>query len=359
MRLLITGVCGFVGSTLARTWLDERSARGESFELIGIDNFARPGSERNRGDLTRRGVLVRHGDLRCPEDLAALPDVDWVIDAAANASILAGVDGRVSSRQIFDHNLSSTINLLEFCKARRAGFVLLSTSRVYSIGPLCTLPLVVRDQAWSVDEQQSLPTGVSAAGIAESFSTSPPLSLYGASKLTSEIVALEYGDAFGFPVWINRCGVLAGAGQFGRPDQGIFAYWLNAYLRRQPLRYIGFQGTGWQARDLFHPSDLLPLLERQFSCMDPACHRIWNVGGGAENTLSLRQVSDWCEQRWGRHDVARDERPRPFDIPWMAIDATAACQQFGWRPRLGWQAILEGIADHAERNPDWLEISRG
>lgn len=359
MRLLITGVCGFVGSTLARAWLDERSARGEPLDLIGIDNFARPGSELNRGELSRRGVQVRHGDLRCPEDLASLPNVDWVVDAAANASVLAGVDGRVSSRQIFDHNLLSTVNLLEYCKDRRAGFVLLSTSRVYSIGPLCDLPLVVRDNAWHLDDRQSLPTGVSKAGIAESFSTAPPISLYGASKLNSEILALEYGDAFGFPVWINRCGVLAGAGQFGRPDQGIFAYWLNAYLRRKPLRYIGFQGTGWQARDLFHPADLLPLLERQCSSADRVGCRIWNVGGGAENTLSLRQLSDWCEQRWGRHEVTRDERPRPFDIPWMAIDASAARQQFDWRPRLGWQTILEEIADHAERHSDWLEISSG
>ncbi len=55
--------------------------------------------------------------------------------------------------------------------------------------------------------------------------------MYGSTKLASEIVALEYGEAFGFPVWINRCGVLAGAGQFGTPDQGIFSYWINAHLR--------------------------------------------------------------------------------------------------------------------------------
>ena len=49
------------------------------------------------------------------------------------------------------------------------------------------------------------------------------MSLYGATKLASEQLALEYGSTYGFPVWINRCGVLAGAGQFGRADQGIFA----------------------------------------------------------------------------------------------------------------------------------------
>ena len=49
----------------------------------------------------------------------------------------------------------------------------------------------------------------------------------GASKLASEQLILEYGNSFDFPVWINRCGVLAGAGQFGKADQGIFSYWIH------------------------------------------------------------------------------------------------------------------------------------
>jgi len=70
----------------------------------------------------------------------------------------------------------------------------------------------------------------------------PPLSLYGSTKLASETLALEYGAAYGFPVWINRCGVLAGAGQFGTAKQGIFLFWLHAWHSRRPLRYIGFGG---------------------------------------------------------------------------------------------------------------------
>ena len=117
-----------------------------------------------------------------------------------------------------------------------------------------------------------LPEGVSAHGIAENFSTTPPLSLYGSSKLASECVALEYGETFEFPVWINRCGVLAGAGQFGRADQGIFSFWINAYLRRAPLRYIGFDGAGHQTRDCLHPRDLLPVLQKQMSAVETESH---------------------------------------------------------------------------------------
>jgi CDP-paratose 2-epimerase len=132
MRILITGICGFVGSTLARTFRENL----EGAEIFGFDNFVRPGSEINRVALRDLGIEVRHADLRNASDIDGLPAADWVIDAAANPSVLAGIDGSTSSRQLVEHNLVGTINLLEYCKKHRAGFILLSTSRVYSIPAL-------------------------------------------------------------------------------------------------------------------------------------------------------------------------------------------------------------------------------
>src|SRR5439155_1011655 len=122
-----------------------------------------------------------------------------------------------------------------------------------------------RRGAFRPSETAELPPGVSAAGVREGFSTHAPVSLYGATKLASEALALEYGETFGLPVFINRCGVLAGAGQFGRADQGIFAYWLNMWRQKRPLKYIGFGGQGHQVRDCLHPRDLVPVLEKQFA----------------------------------------------------------------------------------------------
>ena len=99
MRILITGICGFVGSTLAGC-LRENFAGAEIF---GFDNFVRPGSEVNRLALRDIGINARHADLRSASDIEALPSADWVIDAAANPSVLGGVDGRSSSRQIVEH----------------------------------------------------------------------------------------------------------------------------------------------------------------------------------------------------------------------------------------------------------------
>jgi len=354
MRILISGVCGFVGSTLARAF-----AQGGGHTLFGFDNFIRPGSESNRAELKQLGVKLFHGDLRAASDLETLPAVDWVVDAAANPSVLAGVDGKTSSRQLVEHNLGGTVNLLEFCKQHRAGFVLLSTSRVYSIPPLANLKVVVeRDAFRPASGAHDLPAGLTAAGVDETFSTAAPVSLYGATKLASEALALEYGETFGLPVFVNRCGVLAGAGQFGRADQGIFAYWLNSWRRKRPLKYIGFGGHGHQVRDCLHPRDLVPLLEKQFGSPKlSAADRLANFAGGAASAMSLRQLSDWCAEKFGPHMVAADPVPRPFDIPWMVLDSAKAGRLWGWQPQTPTAAVLEEIAAHAQVHPEWLDLS--
>src|SRR5439155_11692658 len=190
-------------------------------------------------------------------------------------------------------------NLLEYCKRHRAGFMLLSTSRVYSVKPLAELKVEVRDLAFRLKAGVPMPAGLTPNGVSEGFSTAPPVSLYGSTKIASEILALEYGAAFGFPVWINRCGVLAGAGQFGKADQGIFSFWINSYLRRQPLRYIGFDGEGHQVRDCLHPRDIATLVWQQMQSPAREVERIQNAAAGVASAMSLAQLSAWCANRFG------------------------------------------------------------
>lgn len=353
MKILITGACGFVGSTLAHALIDS----GLDATLIGLDNFIRPGSESNRESLRARGVRLVHGDIRLASDLETLPEIDWIIDAAANPSVLAGVDGLTSSRQLVEHNLGGTVNILECAKHYRAGVVLLSTSRVYSIAPLAAIAVEERNGAYQPRGDAQLPTGASVHGIAEDFSTAPPVSLYGSTKIASETLALEYGEAFGFPVWINRCGVLAGAGQFGRADQGIFAFWINAWLRNRPLKYIGFGGTGYQTRDALHPKDLAPLLLQQLRRTEGGKPRVVNLGGGPSNSMSLAQLSEWCAARFGPREIARETAPRPFDLPWVVMDSSRAQDVWQWQPQTSLDNILNEIAAHAEQHPEWLNIS--
>ena len=354
MRILITGICGFVGSTLAKT-LQESSP---NYHIFGIDNFSRSGSWINKQPLQQRGIEVICGDIRHSSDVDALPPADWVIDAAANPSVLAGIDGKTSSLQLVQHNLLGTINLLEYCKRYQAGFTLLSTSRVYSIPGLSQLQVAEANGAFYPVPEQVFPIGISPTGVAETYSTAPPVSLYGSTKVASEHLALEYGETFKFPVWINRCGVMAGAGQFGHPGQGIFAFWIHSFREKQPLKYIGFGGKGYQVRDCLHPKDLLPLLEKQFhepiTTIKP---RTLNFSGGLQNSMSLRQLTVWCADYFGDNHVLETDTERPFDISWMVLNSAKAEEVWGWTPQTPIQDVLRKIAEFAEENKTWCQLS--
>jgi CDP-paratose 2-epimerase len=353
MRVLITGICGFVGSTLASCLLESI----EDLHLVGIDNLMRPGSETNRQRVEQMGVQFIHGDLRHASDLAQLPACDWVIDAAANPSVLAGLSADSSSRSLVEHNLLGSLNVLEYCRQHCAGLLLLSSSRVYSIAALNAIPLVVQGAAFALDTKAHLPVGLTDHGIGSEFSTTAPVSLYGSTKLASETVALEYGSAFDFPVWVTRCGVLAGAGQFGTAAQGIFTFWINAHLRRRPLRFIGFQGSGHQTRDAFHPRDLTSLLVAQMRTARRGGQRIYTAGGGQSRTMSLANLQAWCDDRFGRHAPTIESAPRAFDAPWVVMNNSDAMRDFAWQPHIPMSRLLDEIAEHAEHHPQWLELS--
>lgn len=338
MRVLVTGGAGFVGSRIARDF------RARGADVVALDNLRRRGSETNLTPLGAEGVTFVHGDVRAAADLDDLAgDFDVVVDAAAEPSVLAGLDG--SPRYVIEANLLGTVNLLEFCRRRAGALLFLSTSRVYSIDPLRALALTEGPTRFDLAPEQPI-TGAGPRGVSEAFPTDSARSFYGASKLASELLVQEYAALYGLRAVITRCGVITGAGQFGKAEQGVFAMWAANHVLGLPLRYIGFGGTGKQVRDLLHPNDLLDLLHRQLEGIEGCSGRVFNAGGGLEGSVSLMELTELCRAAAGREvAVGSDDRTSAVDIPHYVTDNTRAADELGWRPTTTPTQIVAEIVD--------------
>lgn len=337
MKILITGGAGFVGSYLAKAFRDEGAS------VTVLDNLKRRGSELNLAEFQRRGIDFKHGDIRQRADLDVLPDrYDLFIEASAEPSVLAGLDG--APDYLLQTNLVGTLNCLEFARRSAAAFLFLSTSRVYSIDALRALPLSEGARRLDVAPDSGGIDGLSSHGINEDFSVSTARSLYGASKLASELFVQEYQNTYGLPCLINRCGVIAGPGQFGKVDQGVFTLWMARHYFQKGLQYTGFGGTGKQVRDLLHPRDLFALIKKQIPTQAQWRAETYNVGGGLSGSLSMLELTGLCQEISGKTiPIAAAPQSHPMDIPYYVSDSRRVSERFGWRPETKTAQIFEEI----------------
>ena len=213
VKCLVTGGAGFVGSTLAL--LLQRDVAG--IDVTAFDNLRRRGSELALDRLRAGGVTFRHGDVRSADDLSDAGPFDVLIECSAEPSVHAGYDG--SPAYVLDTNLTGAARCLDAARRYDASVVFLSTSRVYSIPALVSLPLERQGDRLELPAGASGP-GWSARGITERFPTSGPRSLYGTSKLAAELLVEEYHAMYGLRTVVNRCGLIAGTVADGQGGSG-------------------------------------------------------------------------------------------------------------------------------------------
>lgn len=335
--ILVTGGAGFVGSCLTMGL----KARHDQTRVVALDNLRRRGSELNLPRLKAAGVEFIHGDIRCPGDLEEVGAFDVLIECSAEPSVLAGFGG--SPKYVLETNLTGTLNCLEAARVHGADMLFLSTSRVYPMEAIGRLRYRETETRLELEGDQPVP-GAGAEGIAEDFPLEGARSLYGATKLASELVLTEYLAMYGLRGVINRCGVLTGPWQMGKVDQGVVVLWAARHAFGGALKYIGYGGTGKQVRDMLHVADLLDLVCIQLEQLDTLSGRIFNVGGGREVSASLQEMTALCQRHTGRTiEIASDPANRAADIPLYITDNRRVTEATGWKPTRSVDQIFEEV----------------
>ncbi len=347
MRVLVTGGAGFVGSSLALALRQ----RHPDWQLTAFDNLKRRGSELTLPRLAAAGVRFVHGDVRIASDLAAVGAIDLLLECSAEPSVLAGLDG--SPAYVLDTNLGGTIHCLELARRHNAGFLFLSTSRVYPIEALSRLPLRETATRFELDLEGAPPIpGLSEHGIAEDFPLAGARSMYGATKLCSELLIAEYVAAYGLRAVVNRCGVIAGPWQMGHIDQGIVMHWAASHFFGWPLTYIGYGGTGKQVRDLLHVEDLAELVDLQIVRLSELLGRTFNVGGGLDVSVSLAELTELCVEATSRRvPIIPLAATRAADVPLYLTDTRRVHDDLNWTPRRSAALIVRDAVE-------WLRVHR-
>lgn len=349
MKIAVTGGAGFVGSSLCLSLKNKYP----EYNIIAFDNLKRRGSELNLADFKKQGIEFIHGDIRNQEDIAALGYFDVMIEASAEPSVTAGLDS--DPAYVINNNLFGSINCFNACLKHKAKLIFLSTSRVYPIDTIENADFTEGNSRFSFASVQETP-GISKRGVSESFPLDGARSFYGATKLSSELFIQEYSAFYGLQAAITRFGVIAGPRQMGKTDQGVVTLWMAKHYWNQSLKYIGYGGMGKQVRDILHVDDLVRLVDLQIHDIERFEGKIFNAGGGLENSVSLLEMTALCEKITGnRISIGSEIATRPADLRIYITDNSRITAETGWKPEKNVESVFRDIFYWIRDNEDQLK----
>lgn len=324
--VLITGGCGFIGCNL----VDRLALRGDC--LLILDNFARPGVRENAHWLKSRhhdSVQIVVGDVRDPVTVTdVVRDARAVIHLASQVAVTSSLKQPVDD---FEINARGTLNLLEAVRLHNpeSPLVFASTNKVY--GRLVEDSAIVRKGRRYVPVDPELAKGVSEATPLDFHSP------YGCSKGTADQYVHDYARVFGLRTVVMRMSCIYGPRQFGNEDQGWIAHFLLSAVRGSPLTIYG---DGCQVRDALHVADAAAAWIAVLDRIDRTGGRIFNLGGGPENAVSLLELIELTARLVGHEIPYGFADWRPGDQPWYVSDTSALSAAVGWKPIIG---LPEGL----------------
>jgi len=338
-NILITGGAGFIGSNTAAHYL-ERGGRVTIF-----DNFKRHGTASNAQWLQQRfgdRLTVLTGDVRSPgaEFQRAVEQAEVLFHLAAQVAVTTSV---TNPREDFEINALGTFNVLEAVRASAARPIVVyaSTNKVY--GKMGDAGVVAREGRY---EYEDLPHGASETRLLDFYSP------YGCSKGAGDQYVVDYARIYGLRTLAFRQSCIYGPRQFGVEDQGWVAWFAIRALQDRP---VTIYGDGKQVRDVLHVQDLIACYEAAIAKIQATSGEAYNVGGGPANTMSLLELIDILEQRFGRRLQYTFDDWRPGDQRVFIADIRRAAKDFGWAPTIAPAAGVGKLVDWLAENKQLFE----
>ncbi len=334
---IITGGAGFIGSNYVHRLLE----RGEKVTIY--DNLSRAGAARNLAWLKEtfgeKAFTLIIGDVRDAALLAAsCRDADVIVHLAAQVAVTTSV---TNPREDFEINALGTFNMVEAARLneRKPVVIYASTNKVY--GGMEDVPLMEEPTRWRYAD---LPHGCPESQPLDFHSP------YGCSKGTGDQYVRDYHRIYGLPSVVFRQSCIYGPRQFGVEDQGWVAWMIIAAVTGRPLTIYG---DGKQIRDVLHVEDLLDAYDAAIAKIDVVKGRVYNLGGGPQNTMSIwTEFGPMLERLLGKPVPVQRGDWRPGDQKVFVADIRKAEQELGWKPKIG---VEEGV----RRLFEWVKDNKG
>ena len=332
-KILITGGCGFVGSNLC-IFLNKKK-----YKVSSLDNLSRKGSRYNLNLLKKLNIKNYKINIENYHQISKLPKFDIIIDCCAEAAVEVSKN---NFDKVINTNLFGTINILKKVKNDKSKIIFLSSSRVFPIKKINEIfKKKVLNNSLVIKEMFS-----------ENSETNGPKTIYGVTKLASEMFIEEFSYAFNIKYIINRCGVISGPLQFGKQDQGFVSLWIWRHLMKKKLSYIGYGGKGNQTRDVLHIYDLCELIFMQIKKIGSINNSLFTVGGSTKSNISLKKLTKICQEITGNKlRITKVKKTSIYDIPYFITDNSKVIKSYNWKPK---RNILNIVKD----TYNWLKNNK-
>lgn len=321
MNIVITGGCGFIGSSLC-FYLKKKI---KNVKIISIDNLSKPYSRFNLNKLKKIGIKnykINISNKKLINKINFKSNI--IIDCSAEPAVETS---REKSSDVLNSNLVGTINILEKCRKDNSKIIFLSSSRVYPIKESYNKFKNYKKKTLDLFNEKTNIIG--------------PKTLYGYSKLASEMLIEEYNYCYNIDYIINRFGLVTGEGQFGKVEQGLVSLWLWRHFQNKKLEYKGYSGKGEQIRDVLFADDLCEIIYKQIKNFKTIKNEIFCIGGGKKSFISLLALTKACEKITGNIiNIGSNKHTSIYDIPYYVTSLEKIKKFYKWEPK---ENLTEGL----------------